>query len=318
MASDYAISVFGKDTMRSSALQNSSKQRYGDKALIFGNTPHMGRTPIAAPDRAIRIYAERLVGENDKVLFEDLEREEFVSNAVALQNNTPPAEQGGFMGMMERLAMSNIDVAKLEKMMDLHERMLDREKANAFAADYVQMKPNLPKVLRSKKNTQTNSNYAPLEDINEQVDPVLSDYGFGTSTRVTAQTETSVTVEAILWHREGHKESTIITMPLDNVGAKGTVNKTNVHATASSITYAKRVAICALLNISTGDDKDGNEVGGVVDTAQAAEVDTLLRDTKSDRAAFLKYFKIDDVREMKAKDYPNAIKMLKAKEKKNG
>lgn len=241
-----------------------------------------------------------------------------MTNAVALQDNAPPVDQGGFMGMMERLAMSNIDVAKLEKMMDLHERMLDRNKADAFAVDYVAMKPNLPTVLRSKSNTQTNSKYAPLEDINEQVDPVLSKYGFGTSTKIMSQTEASVTVEAILWHREGHKETTVITMPLDNVGAKGTVNKTNVHATASSITYAKRVAICALLNISTGDDKDGNEVGGAVDTEQAAEIDTLLRNTKSDRVAFLAFFKIEDVRDLKAKDYPNAVKMLKAKEKKNG
>lgn len=240
-----------------------------------------------------------------------------MSNEVSVNNSHQPAQQeGGFLAMMERLAMSNIDVAKLEKMMDLHERMLDRNKADAFAADYVRMKPNLPKVLKKKKNEQTSSKYAPLEDINQQVDPVLAEYGFGTSTRVTAQTETNVTVEAILWHREGHKESTVITMPLDNVGAKGTVNKTNVHATASSVTYAKRVAICALLNISTGDDIDGNTHTGFIDTEKAAALDVLINKVGADREKFLALFKVNDVRHILASEYANAVALLERKGKK--
>lgn len=230
---------------------------------------------------------------------------------------TVPQEQN-FLAMMERLAMSNIDVAKLEKMMDLHERMLDRQKAEAFAADYVRMKPHLPKVLRLKSNTQTQSKYAPLEDINEAVDKVLSDYGFGTSTKVTAQTEKSVTVEAILWHKEGHKESFPVTMPLDNVGAKGTVNKTDVHATASSITYAKRVAICGLLNISTGDDRDGNQPIAFIEKEAAVEIDLLIQEVGADKEKFLQFLGVDDVRHIRVNEFNKAKSMLLAKKKQKG
>jgi len=235
------------------------------------------------------------------------------------EENTAVAtiNQDGFAAMMERLATNkDVDVEKLERMMAMNERILDRNAAQAFAADFVRMKSHLPKVLRTKDNTQTQSKYAPLEDINTQIDPVLEEYGFGTSTKVVSQSETSVTVEATVWHREGHKESTQITMPLDNVGAKGTVNKTNVHATASSVTYAKRVALCALLNISTGDDKDGNKVSGTVDTEQAAAVDTLINATGANRERFLKHFGIKDVRELRINDYPQAIGMLNEKAKK--
>ena len=223
----------------------------------------------------------------------------------------------GFLAMMERLAMSNVDVVKIEKMMDLHERMLNRNAKSAFASDYVKMKPHLPTVARTKNNTQTKSKYAPLETINEAVDPILEQYGFGTATKILAQTADSVTVKAELWHRDGHVEETTITMPLDKAGIQGTVNKTGPHATASSVTYAKRVAICALLNISTGDDLDGNrqEDDGIIDIEQAAILDNLLRETASDRAAFLTYFKTEDVRNLKAKDYKNAFAMLNKKKK---
>ena len=59
------------------------------------------------------------------------------------------------------VADKSFDVVKLEKLMDLQERILNRNARQAFAADFVQMQPKLPKVVRTKKNTQTNSMYAP-------------------------------------------------------------------------------------------------------------------------------------------------------------
>ena len=42
-------------------------------------------------------------------------------------------------------------------------------------------------------------------------------------------------------------------LPLDTSGSKN-----GVQAVGSTVSYGKRYAICALLNISTGDDTDGN------------------------------------------------------------
>ena len=225
------------------------------------------------------------------------------------------SESQAFMAMMERLALSDIDVTKLEKMMDLHERTLDRNAKAAFAADYVQMKPRLPKVLRTKDNTQTKSKYAPLEDINQAVDPILEQYGFGTATKVLSQTADDVTVKAELWHRDGHIEETTITMPLDKAGIQGTVNKTGPHATASSVTYAKRVAICALLNISTGDDKDGNGDLAFLDNTQAVEIDLMITKVGANKAKFLGVMGVDDVRHIRAGEFKKAVALLKRKEK---
>ena len=90
------------------------------------------------------------------------------------------------------------------------------------------MKPKLPMVIKTHENNQTNSNYAKLEDINQQIDPTLAEFGFGTSSKVTAQTDKDVTMLLEVRHRGGHTETMSLTMPIDDAGAKGNVNKTKI------------------------------------------------------------------------------------------
>lgn len=244
--------------------------------------------------------------------------------STIIENNSAPAnvpvvnEAHNVMSLILS-AGDSIDPVKLEKMMDLHDRLLNRQKKEAFAADFIRMKPALPKIIRMKENTQTQSRYAPLEDINTQIDPILSQHGFGTSTKIINQTPTSVTVRAELWHRDGHIEETEIIMPLDNCGAQGTINKTGPHATSSSVTYARRVAICALLQISTGDDLDGNKAqdNEVLDNETAVALDqriNKLADAQTYKPKFLKYMKYESVKDIKKIDLKKAQIALETKE----
>lgn len=234
--------------------------------------------------------------------------------AAEVPRQLPAVRSDDIMGVITSFASDpNFDVVKLEKLMDLNERMLNRSAKEAFAADFVRMKPLLPRVIRTKENKQTKSMYAPLEDINQIVDPILAEHGFGTSAKIVSQTEKTVTVKAELWHRAGHTEETTITMPLDDRGIAGTVNKTLPHAISSSITYIKRVATCALLNISTGDDKDGNAESKYLDNEKAVEIDLLIINSGADKLAFLKHIGAEKVQEILATDYEKAKSALQAK-----
>lgn len=184
-----------------------------------------------------------------------------------------------FLTLIERAASNpDFDITKMQALRDMRDQELSRLAKQAYALDYTLMAPKLPKVVKTKKNKQTDSMYAAIEDINLTVNPILEAHGFATMTKIKNQTKEDVTIEAILLHCGGHSESTEITFPLDRAGIAGTVNKTAVHAISSSITYGKRVAICALLNISTGDDKDGN--------SQTEEVSP----TTTQRNAMFKFF----------------------------
>lgn len=244
----------------------------------------------------------------------------------ALASVNQPNESAAVMEIIAKAAAEGRDVATLEKLMDLQERILRRNAKTAFAADFVRMKPHLKRVENTHVNSQTKSKYAKLEDINKEIDPILEQFGFSTSTKIVSQSEVSVTVRAELWHREGHIEGTDITMPLDRTGIAGTVNKTGPHALASSIKYARRVAICALLNISTGDgeDRDGNaEQSGTITIEQAAEIDLKLREASKTYAKpeqYIKNFCVHmgiegDVRQIRAKDLQKAFNAIKPKAK---
>lgn len=223
--------------------------------------------------------------------------------------------QDSFMSIMERLAMSNIDVAKLEKMMDLHERMLDRNARMSFASSLAEIQAEMPAITQNgeiRHNDKLISKYAKLEDINEAVKPMLRKHGFAISFRIK-QADGKIEVTAILSHREGHVEETSIMLPADTSGAKNIVQ-----AQGSSVAYGKRYTMCALLNISTrGDDDDAQSVD-IIDLEQAANLDNLIRSTNTDKEAFLGYFRVNDIRNIKVKDYNTALNLLNKKAKKAG
>lgn len=170
------------------------------------------------------------------------------------------AEHTALLSMIERVCTDpSADISKLEKMLDMQERILNRNAEQAFAADFAAMQCELPRIARNgkieiKKDGRIiqSTAFAKLEDINDGIRPTLQKYGFGVSFSVE-QGQGGITVTAKLLHRLGHSEKTSITLPIDNSGSKN-----SVQGNGSTISYGKRYSICALLNISTGDDTDGN------------------------------------------------------------
>ena len=206
----------------------------------------------------------------------------------------------------------SMDVAKLKALVEMQQDILDRQAKNAFAVDFVRMKPHLKKIENKHLNSQTKSKYAKLEDINREVDPILEQFGFSSMTPVRRQDENTVTVAAILLHKDGHQEETELTLPLDKAGIQGTVNKTGPHAIASSIKYCRRIALCAILNLSTGDgvDKDGNGERDtkVVTTEQAVEIDTRARAISIDyHQRLMTWLGVENAKEIAETDYKKAL-----------
>lgn len=211
-------------------------------------------------------------------------------------------------------AMSEVDTDKIKALMDMYHKDQDRQASKEFMADFSLMQGKLPRVVAARKNQQTHSSYAAIEDINKIVSPVLQNYGFGVIFKTKEQTEKDVTIEGTLTHRSGHTESTSLTIPLDMAGIAGKTNKTKVHATGSSITYAKRYALCELLNISVGEqDTDGNAPSDIITEEQFEDLSALIASTSTDIVKFCRHFKIDSLEQMPASKYLAALGMLSKK-----
>lgn len=169
----------------------------------------------------------------------------------------PVSESAAIFQIIERAARDpSVDIDKMQRLMEMQEKMQGNRARTAYAAAFAEMQPELPEIPEHGQGHGAIT-YALWEDINDLIKPVLAAHGFGISFR-TGRDGTSVTVTAVLSHREGHSEQTTMVLPLDTSGSKNAVQ-----AVGSSTSYGKRYTASALLNLTTrGEDDDGKRGGG--------------------------------------------------------
>jgi len=180
---------------------------------------------------------------------------------VTQKNEIQTTEQQSPNEMIRLAIENNADLDKLEKLLELAERYDASQAKKVYASDFAVVQANIEAVLKTKKNKQTNSNYAGLESVIEVAKPVYTEQGFSVIYyEGKADKEENIRVCADVLHRDGHQKTYHLDVPLDGEGIKGTVNKTKIHAKASSVTYCRRILLCMIWNIPTQDD-DGNSAG---------------------------------------------------------
>lgn len=209
-------------------------------------------------------------------------------NAVVQHNpDSLPAETGEsatILSVISRAASDpNVDIDKMERLLQMHERMQDRQAEAQFAADLAEMQDQLPSI-GERGNAAGRYTYALWEDINAAIKPILKRFGFA----LTFRTDFSdgIAVTGVLTHRSGHREETTIKLPADGSG-----NKNAVQAVASSVSYGKRYTAGALLNLTShGEDDDAFaavsdfDISGwrdaIAGAADKAELDKLAKELK--------------------------------------
>lgn len=176
----------------------------------------------------------------------------------------PVVNQSMASRIVEMASDPDFDVGKLERLMDLEERNTSRLAQVAFNESFSKMQSQIPTVAKSKKGN--GSNYATLEDVVEITRPILNEHGFSTYFNTKTNmgdsrkapkdgfiNDGNVEVTAILLHKKGHQIETSLVIPFDFSGSK---NSNTAQAMGSAVSYGKRYALCALLNIATRDDND--------------------------------------------------------------
>jgi hypothetical protein len=246
------------------------------------------------------------------------------------QHNLIPASDAPMVSMIERIAMdSTIPIDRLEKMLEMKERMEDR--ARAFAKEEREWSAKksyneamaacqleLPVVVKNKKNTHTNSIYADLAALEQQAMPIIHKHGFGVSFQPDGYNDKGEL--RLLWeiaHSAGHTKNGVGEIPVDGAGSQGKVNKTGTQAFGSTATYGRRYLLCMLFNISTGDDRDGNRVEEkpveFITVDQINEIRELIEEVGADLEKFLAVGKISSLSEIRSVDFNDAVSMLKRK-----
>jgi len=228
-------------------------------------------------------------------------------------------EESQMVSMIERMAMNpDVDVEKLERLMAMQEKMLNRESEQAYTRAMVQVQSEIDAVTRDKINPQTHSRFVSLEAMKKVVVPVYTKEGFALSYGEAESTkENNVRVTCKVMHSSGHSENFFYDCPIDDKGIAGKVNKTPTHGKASAVTYGERYILKLIFNITIQDeDDDGNAAYNqidYIDEDQVMAISSLIKETSSNRDSFLKYLKVRSLSELPSNKFAGAMAALESK-----
>jgi len=139
--------------------------------------------------------------------------------------------------------------------------------------------------------------YAPLDEIMQTLQPILNAEGMAVSFDVTYDNNRVFAI-CELSHKAGHKASKRYGVLL-SAPPKASVTQGD----GSSITYAKRGAICNWFNIVAGkdndgagdDDNDARNIGELITAEQARALEKRVKATGSNHDKFLKFAGVGDL-----------------------
>ncbi len=194
-----------------------------------------------------------------------------------------------------------VSTEQLQQFMDLQERYEANEARKAYAQDMVKCQKQMPTVMAAVEGEKKNSYYAKMGHINQLITPIYTKAGFSLSFgQGVPAIEGEIRTTCRVLHKLGHYEDFFIDLPPDMAGAQGTVNKTAIHARASSNTYGQRYIVKGIFNLSIlSEDDDGNLAGGTagggfIGTEDAVGLQTQIDQHQLNNQAILREFGVTE------------------------
>lgn len=235
-----------------------------------------------------------------------------IEESKELATPLPANESAAMLQIISTAAMNpEVDIDKMERMMIMHEKLLNRDAQMAYNAAMSKLQSELPTINEKGQievNKVVRSKYAKFEDINEAIRPLLKKHGFSVSFKSNF-TDQMLDITGIISHKQGHSEDTTMRLPFDTSGSKN-----DVQAIGSSVSYGKRYCVCMLLNIATGgEDNDGNQPEQQTITSdQAGKLIGAAKSVGKDVSYICKKAGVNKVEELWAIRYDACMNHLKS------
>lgn len=190
------------------------------------------------------------------------------------------------------------DPEKLRIVIDLHQSLRQEERERQFAEAMHAAQAQMRQVARNARNNTTNSRYATLDKIDEEIRPIYSQHGFSLSFGMPQNTETGVEMVCTVFHTNGLAREYRIGGALDNKGVKGLINKTDIQAVGSTVSYLRKYLVTMIFNIVMSDeDNDGQDTRKLT-AQQAAEIEELLKKSGGEKEKFLRWIGVEAIEDM--------------------
>ena len=164
------------------------------------------------------------------------------------------------MALIDRgLTDPEFDVAKLEHLLQVHERWLAAEARRAFAAAMAACKREITTIGKDTTadmgQGRPKFRFASLAAICDAVTTQMGNHGLSHSWQVDQPAGDEVSVTCVVTHADGHSEAVTLSSRMDTGGAKS-----EVQALGSTLTYLERYSLVAIMGVATGDMDDADRL----------------------------------------------------------
>lgn len=211
------------------------------------------------------------------------------------------------------------NVAALEKLCGLYERMQEKDAERQFADAFVRVQTELPKIDAVKGVPDKTGNikyyYAPLEEIMPKVLPVLHRNGFSLTFNSEIKDD-RVIASCTITHIGGHHKTNV---SMAKIGG-GPPGASAAQADGSAATYAKRRALCDAFSIVADVDNDGagggqdaRNLGTPISRDKAQYLREQVAETGSNEEIFLQVAQAKTYEEIGEAKYHMLVRMLEKK-----
>jgi hypothetical protein len=222
---------------------------------------------------------------------------------------TTPA-QSAPMSLLIGADLSTVDTDKLEKLMELQERYEAKQADKALASALAEFQSTAPSTFKGRKSDR--GQFASLDDIMLAIRSSLASNGLSISFDTETPEAGKLTAVCHVLHKDGGTFSRSVTVPVDSA-----MRANDTQKMGSAISYAKRYALTAALNLIVSDhDDDANSAGeSWITPDQSSDIHELL-ETLNDptvKPKMLQWLGVAKVEEIPASKYDATIKNLRAK-----
>jgi len=220
------------------------------------------------------------------------------------------------LAMIDKGIAAGISPEGMEKLYALYTDMRDHlaasrfvEAMNAFQDECPSVPKNKEANIKTKDGFHFNYMYAELDVIERIIQPVLRKHQLTYSWDSKA-IEGIIHCTCTLRHVGGHQVTAGFPAPVDTRSNPSISDFQKYGATAS---YCRRQSLIHVLGLRVGDPDPDAAPGETITESQVMDLQSMIEETKMDKARFFKLLNINNLQEILVSSYPIALNLLDAK-----
>jgi len=223
-----------------------------------------------------------------------------------------PAAGPDPLSILDKAITSGVGSADLTRLYELVERHRAAQAAEAFARAVTSFQAECPVVKKSRRaeirgKTEYGYSFASFDDVMAAAAPILARHGIVVT--FSFPPAEGPMIRVICRVRVGtHVEETEMTVPVPVMSVNDT------QRLGAAVSYAKRYALCAALNIVVSDeDDDAERLVTLASEADIRLIRELIQSKRVDLAKFLTFAGVPDLDSITAAQAPALIQTLRRK-----